>query len=248
MGNPTAPIAPDNDASIVVKGARVHNLKNLSITLPRDQLVVLTGPSGSGKSTLLGIAAGLDRADTGDVILDSVKMSGLTEDELAKLRAEKVGFIFQNFQLVKTLNAIENVSLPLIISTKLTEKEIKEKALNLLEKVSLEHRVTHFPSQLSGGEEQRVAIARSFINNPKILFADEPTGNLDSKNGNAVMDMLTALNKENNSTLIVVTHDPKVAALADRILEMENGEIKQRTANPNYSQKSNVKSKKKGKK
>ena len=226
----------------------LHVLKNINIKIEQGEFVAIMGPSGSGKSTLLGIAAGLDRADTGDIILDSVKMSGLTEDELAKLRAEKVGFIFQNFQLVKTLNAIENVSLPLIISTKLTEKEIKEKALNLLEKVSLEHRVTHFPSQLSGGEEQRVAIARSFINNPKILFADEPTGNLDSKNGNAVMDMLTALNKENNSTLIVVTHDPKVAALADRILEMENGEIKQKTANSSYSQKSNVKSKKKGKK
>ncbi len=226
----------------------LHVLKNINIKIEQGEFVAIMGPSGSGKSTLLGIAAGLDRADTGDVILDSVKMSGLTEDELAKLRAEKVGFIFQNFQLVKTLNAIENVSLPLIISTKLTEKEIKEKALNLLEKVSLEHRVTHFPSQLSGGEEQRVAIARSFINNPKILFADEPTGNLDSKNGNAVMDMLKLLNKENNSTLIVVTHDPKVAALADRVLEMENGEIKQRTVNSNYSQKSNIKPKKKGKK
>ena len=157
-------------------------------------------------------------------------------------------FIFQNFQLIRTLNAIENVSLPLIISSKLNEKEIKQKAMTLLEKVSLEHRMTHFPSQLSGGEEQRVAIARSFINNPKILFADEPTGNLDSKNGNAVMDMLVSLNKENNSTLIIVTHDPKVAALADRILEMENGEIRQRPANSNLPSKKKPVQKKKGKK
>lgn len=223
-------------------------LKNINIRIEQGEFVAIMGPSGSGKSTLLGIAAGLDRADTGDVILDSIKMSELTEDELAKLRAEKVGFIFQNFQLVKTLTAIENVCLPLIISTKLSEREITDKAMNLLEKVSLKNRVTHFPSQLSGGEEQRVAIARSFINNPKILFADEPTGNLDSKNGNAVMNMLTSLNKENNSTLIVVTHDPKVAALADRILEMENGEIKQRTVTSGYSQKVISKSKKKGKK
>ncbi|MBP7281669.1 MAG: ABC transporter ATP-binding protein [Leptospiraceae bacterium] len=203
----------------------LHVLKNISVKIEQGEFVAIMGPSGSGKSTLLGIAAGLDRADTGEVILDNVKMGNLSEDELAKLRAEKVGFIFQNFQLVRTLSAIENVSLPLIISTKLSEKEIKQRAMTLLEKVSLGNRITHFPSQLSGGEEQRVAIARSFINNPKILFADEPTGNLDSKNGNAVMDMLVTLNKQNNSTLIVVTHDPKVAALADRILEMENGEI-----------------------
>ena len=216
--------------------------------IEQGEFVAIMGPSGSGKSTLLGIAAGLDRADTGDVVLDSVKMSLLSEDELAKLRANKVGFIFQNFQLIRTLNAIENVSLPLIISSKLNEKEIKQKAMTLLEKVSLEHRMTHFPSQLSGGEEQRVAIARSFINNPKILFADEPTGNLDSKNGNAVMDMLVSLNKENNSTLIIVTHDPKVAALADRILEMENGEIRQRPANSNLPSKKKPVQKKKGKK
>lgn len=224
----------------------LHVLKNINIKIEQGEFVAIMGPSGSGKSTLLGIAAGLDRADTGDVILDSVKMSLLSEDELAKLRANKVGFIFQNFQLIRTLNAIENVSLPLIISSQLNEKEIKQKAMTLLEKVSLEHRMTHFPSQLSGGEEQRVAIARSFINNPKILFADEPTGNLDSKNGNAVMDMLVSLNKENNSTLIIVTHDPKVAALADRILEMENGEIRQRTANSNLPSKKKTVQKKKG--
>jgi len=226
----------------------LHVLKNINIKIEQGEFVAIMGPSGSGKSTLLGIAAGLDRADTGDVILDSIKMSLLSEDELAKLRANKVGFIFQNFQLIRTLNAIENVSLPLIISSKLNEKEIKQKAMTLLEKVSLEHRMTHFPSQLSGGEEQRVAIARSFINNPKILFADEPTGNLDSKNGNAVMDMLVSLNKENNSTLIIVTHDPKVAALADRILEMENGEIRQKPANPNSPSKKKAVQKKKGKK
>ncbi|MBP9884716.1 MAG: ABC transporter ATP-binding protein [Leptospiraceae bacterium] len=226
----------------------LHVLKNINIKIEQGEFVAIMGPSGSGKSTLLGIAAGLDRADTGDVVLDSVKMSLLSEDELAKLRANKVGFIFQNFQLIRTLNAIENVSLPLIISSKLNEKEIKQKAMTLLEKVSLEHRMTHFPSQLSGGEEQRVAIARSFINNPKILFADEPTGNLDSKNGNAVMDMLVSLNKENNSTLIIVTHDPKVAALADRILEMENGEIRQRPANSNLPSKKKPVQKKKGKK
>jgi putative ABC transport system ATP-binding protein len=212
-------------------GHALSVLKNINVKIKQGEFVAIMGPSGSGKSTLLGIAAGLDRSDTGEVILDSIKMGLLTEDELAKLRAEKVGFIFQNFLLVRTLNAIENVSLPLIISTKLSEKEINDRAMSLLAKVSLQDRTTHFPSQLSGGEEQRVAIARSFINNPKILFADEPTGNLDSKNGDAVMSMLTSLNKQNNSTLIVVTHDPKVAALADRILEMENGEIKPKVTN-----------------
>jgi len=226
----------------------LHVLKNINIKINQGEFVAIMGPSGSGKSTLLGIAAGLDRPDTGEVIIDSIQIKGLSEDELARLRAERVGFIFQNFQLIRTLSALENVCLPLILSSKLSEKEIKEKATNLLEKVSLEHRLSHFPSQLSGGEEQRVAIARSFINNPKILFADEPTGNLDAKNGELVMNMLTSLNKENNSTLIIVTHDPKVASLADRILEMENGSLKERETNLDKPQKTKLKAKKKGKK
>lgn len=226
----------------------LHVLRNINVNIKQGEFVAIMGPSGSGKSTLLGIAAGLDRPDTGEVILDTINMKGLSEDQLAKLRSEKVGFIFQNFQLIRTLSAIENVSLPLILSTKLSEKEIKERATSLLEKVSLEHRLSHFPSQLSGGEEQRVAIARSFINNPKILFADEPTGNLDAKNGEIVMNMLTTLNKENNSTLIIVTHDPKVASLADRVLEMENGSIQERGDNKKYPMKQIPKTKKKGKK
>lgn len=203
----------------------IHVLKNINLEVKKGEFIAIMGPSGSGKSTLLGVAAGLDKPDTGEVLIDGEDITTLKDNTLAKLRGQKIGFIFQNFQLVKTLNALENVSLPMMISSNLKEDEIHEKAFSLLQKVSLEKRIHHFPGQLSGGEEQRVAIARSFINNPKILFADEPTGNLDAKNGTIIMDMLVELNKQNGSTLIIVTHDPKVASLADRIIRMDNGEL-----------------------
>ncbi len=200
-------------------------LKNINMEIKSGEFVAIMGPSGSGKSTLLGIAAGLDFPDSGIVKIDSVNLKELSQDKLSNMRSQKIGFIFQNFQLIKTLTAWENICLPLLFNQDSKESNFKDRAKELLEKVSLLHRMEHFPSQLSGGEEQRVAIARAFINNPKILFADEPTGNLDFKNGEAVMKMLRNLNRENRSTLLIVTHDPKVAKLADRVIEMEDGSI-----------------------
>nr|WP_232369189.1 ABC transporter ATP-binding protein [Leptospira abararensis] len=200
-------------------------LKNISFRMETGEFVAIIGPSGSGKSTLLGVAAGLDKPDTGSVSLDGVVITEENESNLADLRADKIGFIFQNFQLLPGLNAIENVGIPLYLKSSLTEAEILKKSEKILESVSMSHRATHFPKQLSGGEEQRIAIARSFVNDPKIIFADEPTANLDSKNSKTVLDLLLYRNKSQGTTLVVVTHDPDVAKLADRVLEMKDGEI-----------------------
>ncbi|PJZ71310.1 ABC transporter ATP-binding protein [Leptospira perolatii] len=216
--------------SYKVAGEKFNVLKEVSFTVNEGEFVAIVGPSGSGKSTLLSVSAGLDKADSGNVILDGVSLLEKPEDELAKIRGEKIGFIFQNFQLIKTLNALENVSLPLALTTNLSEKEIRDKATHWLSKVSMQHRAMNFPSQLSGGEEQRIAIARSFIHSPRILFADEPTANLDKRNGDNVMSLLRELNLKHGSTLLVVTHDPNVAAIADRILEMRDGEVFQTRA------------------
>lgn len=204
---------------------RISILNQLNLDIPQGEFVSIMGPSGSGKSTFLGIAAGLDRPDSGRVLIDNVDITAMKEKNLARIRSEKIGFIFQNFQLIKNLTALENVTLPLLITGNFNDKEMKEKALFLLKKVSLENRISHYPSQLSGGEEQRVAIARAFVNNPKLLFADEPTGNLDSTNGSIVMNMLLELNKTMGSTLIIVTHDPNIASLTSRTYEMKNGQL-----------------------
>jgi putative ABC transport system ATP-binding protein len=217
-------------------------VKNVEFIVKEGEFVAIVGPSGSGKSTLLGLAAGLDKPDQGEVILDGVSLSSLSEDELANLRSSKVGFIFQNFQLLPNLTAIENVAIPLMVSSNLSEKDILSKSKDLLVSVHMEHREKYFPLQLSGGEEQRIAIARSFINDPKILFADEPTANLDTKNGNIVMELLQNLNREKGSTLIVVTHDHSVANLADRILEMKDGELSERKGTLAKSSHSKIKS------
>ncbi|WP_411824036.1 ABC transporter ATP-binding protein [Leptospira sp. 'Mane'] len=203
----------------------IEVLKKISFRVKSGEFVAIMGPSGSGKSTLLGIAAGLDQPDVGNVVLDDVDLTKETETNLASLRADKIGFIFQNFQLLPGMNALENVGLPLYLKTRLSEKEILEKSMGLLKSVSMEHRANSFPKQLSGGEEQRIAIARAFINEPKIIFADEPTANLDSKNSKVVLDLLLDRNKKQNTTLVIVTHDPAVAKLADRVLEMRDGEI-----------------------
>lgn len=200
-------------------------VRDVSFTVKSGEFIAIIGPSGSGKSTLLGLAAGLDRSDRGEIILDGQNLTNMAEDELAEIRSSKIGFIFQNFQLLPNLTAWENVAIPLMISSNLSEKEIRSKSLHFLKLVSMMHRSTHFPQQLSGGEEQRVAIARSFVNDPMILFADEPTANLDSKNGAIVMELLKDLNQEKGSTLIVVTHDPSVARLADRVFEMKDGRL-----------------------
>ncbi len=211
--------------SYTVAGDQFNVLKDISFQVKAGEFVAVIGPSGSGKSTLLAVSAGLDKADSGSVVLDGISLFDKTEDELAKIRGKQIGFVFQNFQLIKTLNALENVSLPLALTTNLSEKKIQEKAMYWLERVGIAHRAHNFPSQLSGGEEQRVAIARSFIHEPKILFADEPTANLDKKNGENIMSLLKELNRDRGSTLLVVTHDPKVAALADKVFEMRDGVI-----------------------
>jgi putative ABC transport system ATP-binding protein len=200
-------------------------LKNISFSIKSGEFVAIMGPSGSGKSTLLGIAAGLDKPDTGIVSLDGIDITKESESTLANIRANKIGFIFQNFQLLPGMNALENVGIPLYLTSSLSEKQILEKSMDLLKSVSMHHRANHFPKQLSGGEEQRIAIARSFINEPKIIFADEPTANLDSKNSSVVLDLLLERNKKLNTTLVIVTHDPMVAKLANRILTMRDGEI-----------------------
>lgn len=230
--------------SYTVADQTFNVLKDVSFQVKSGEFVAVIGPSGSGKSTLLAVSAGLDKADSGSVLLDGISLFDKSEDELAKIRGEKIGFVFQNFQLIKTLNALENVSLPLALTTKLSEKVIHEKAMYWLEKVGIAHRAHNFPSQLSGGEEQRVAIARSFIHEPKLLFADEPTANLDKKNGENIMSLLKQLNRDRKSTLLVVTHDPKVASMADRILEMRDGVILS-GAKPKTSSKKTVSRKKK---
>lgn len=211
--------------SYITPEGNIPILVDLNIEILPGEFVSIMGPSGSGKSTFLGIAAGLDRPEKGKVFIDQEEITNKKESELGKIRNEKIGFIFQNFQLIKNLTAIENVALPLVISGKYKDSEIYDRAFHLLKKVSLENRTTHLPSQLSGGEEQRVAIARAFINNPKILFADEPTGNLDSKNGLLIMNMLLEINKSLGSTLIIVTHDQEIANYTNRILEMKSGSL-----------------------
>jgi putative ABC transport system ATP-binding protein len=177
-----------------------------------------------GKSTLLSLLAGLDTASSGEVMLDGEPLHELDEEARAALRAAKVGFVFQSFMLVQSLTALENVMLPAELAGK---EDAKEQALALLEKVGLSHRVDHYPSQLSGGEQQRVAIARAFVGSPKILFADEPSANLDSKNGHMIESLLFDLNKQNGTTLILVTHDEALAQKCERIIQIEAGELVQ---------------------
>ncbi|WP_375583889.1 ABC transporter ATP-binding protein [Cyclobacterium xiamenense] len=184
----------------------------------------IVGPSGSGKTTLLGLCAGLDVATSGSVILDGQALETLTEDQRAGVRNERVGFIFQNFQLLQTLTALENVMVPLELKKR---KNAREKAMELLRKVGLEDRVTHYPNQLSGGEQQRVSIARAFANEPKILFADEPTGNLDTETGEMVENLIFKLNEEEGTTLILVTHDLELAARTHQSIHIKGGKLQE---------------------
>jgi putative ABC transport system ATP-binding protein len=203
-------------------GGALAVLKHVSFTIPQGSLVAIVGPSGSGKTTLLGLLAGLDVPSSGSVSLDGADLTHLTEDDRARLRGEKVGFIFQTFQLIPTLTAVENVQVPLELRG---EDGAPERARALLDRVGLRERMDHFPTQLSGGEQQRVAIARAFSNNPKILFADEPTGNLDGATGAKIVELLESLNKSSGSTVVLVTHDLNLAERADRIIRLRDGEV-----------------------
>ena len=195
-------------------------LSDISFNVKHGESVAIVGTSGSGKSTLLSLLAGLDTASSGEITLDGEPLHKLDEEQRAALRAEKVGFVFQSFMLVQSLTALENVMLPAELAG---ESDAKEQALALLEKVGLSHRIDHYPSQLSGGEQQRVAIARAFIGTPKILFADEPSANLDSKNGKMVESLLFDLNQQHGTTLILVTHDEALAQKCQHIIQIEAG-------------------------
>lgn len=195
-------------------------LHEVSFDIAAGETFSIVGPSGSGKTTLLGLCAGLDRASSGSVSLNGVSLDDLNEDKRAEVRNQYVGFVFQNFQLIPTLTALENVMVPLELRN---ESNATEKAMALLEKVGLAARANHYPNQLSGGEQQRIAIARAFSNRPKILFADEPTGNLDADTRAGVEKLLFDLNKEAGTTLVLVTHDLDLAAKTNRILKLKSG-------------------------
>ncbi len=199
-------------------------LKNISFSVEKGSVCSIVGPSGSGKTTLVGLCAGLDRPSSGSITLNDTDIGKLNEDERAALRNQHVGFVFQTFQLVPTLTALENVMVPLELRGK-ASSEVKDQALDLLQQVGLSDRVNHYPAQLSGGEQQRVAIARAFINEPKILFADEPTGNLDAETGEKIEALLFDLNKTLGTTLVLVTHDLRLAEQCERIIQLKNGEI-----------------------
>jgi putative ABC transport system ATP-binding protein len=201
-------------------------LDNVNLNIQSGDSIAIVGPSGSGKTTLLGLCAGLDSATTGSVVLNGSAFEKLSEDERAAVRSKNVGFIFQNFQLLPTLTALENVMVPLELKKR---KDAKEKALSLLQKVGLGDRVTHYPTQLSGGEQQRVSIARAFANEPLILFADEPTGNLDTETGEMIEDLIFNMNKEEGTTLVLVTHDPELAKRTNRIIHIKGGKIQEET-------------------
>lgn len=203
-------------------GSALTILDRISFSIEKGSTVSITGPSGSGKTTLLGLCAGLDRSSAGAVELNGIALDKLTEDERAAVRNQYVGFIFQNFQLLPTLTAVENIMVPLELRG---EKDIRPRAMALLEKVGLSARANHYPVQLSGGEQQRVSLARAFSNTPAILFADEPTGNLDGETSEKVIKLLFDLNKEAGTTLIIVTHDLELASRTDRIIRLKGGVI-----------------------
>lgn len=199
-------------------------VNNINFNINEGISCAIVGPSGSGKTTLLGLAAGLDRPTSGNIILNGIELKSLTEDERAGVRNKYVGFVFQAFQLVPTLTALENVMVPLELRGEATSK-VEKRALKLLDEVGLSDRSHHYPTQLSGGEQQRVAVARAFTNQPKILFADEPTGNLDSETGLRIENLIFDLNKKEGTTLILVTHDLELAEKCDRIIRIKNGQI-----------------------
>lgn len=201
---------------------RVQVLEEISFNVEAQERLAIVGPSGSGKTTLLGLCAGLDQSTTGKIRLLGHDLNSCNQDERAAIRNTSVGFIFQNFQLIPTLTALENVMIPLELNGK---KRVADTAKELLDRVGLHDRFSHYPSQLSGGEQQRVSLARAFSNTPKLLFADEPTGNLDEETGEKVEKLLFELNKEKGTTLVIVTHDNELAGKTDRIIKLKGGKI-----------------------
>ncbi len=227
--------ADNRPPMIVVEGLRksirtgartVEILKGIDFVIPKGEFAAIMGASGSGKSTLLGLLAGLDSPSAGNVLLNGTAISYLAEDKLAQVRGKTIGFVFQSYQLIPTLTALENVLLPYELNDESGNRKAGlDRARQLLVSVGLEDRLDHYPVQLSGGEQQRVALARAFILRPPIVMADEPTGNLDTTNGQAVLDLLLSLNHAENTTLVLVTHDPALAAHATRVLTMRDGQL-----------------------
>lgn len=207
--------------SFQLENTVIEVLKNISLSIQAAEFVAIMGKSGSGKSTLISILAGLDVPDSGQVFLSDNEITGLTEDELAVIRQTDISFVFQSFHLIPTLTVAENIGFPLKLSGSFSDDKVNE----LLNKVELSHRKNSFPHQLSGGEKQRTAIARALITQPKILFADEPTGNLDEKNAKSIMQLLIGLQKEFNTALVIVTHDDSIAKLSDRTIHIVNGQL-----------------------
>lgn len=205
-----------------IEDRQIQVLDNVSLTITDGEFVVVKGISGSGKSTLLSLLSGLDNPTSGKIFVEETDITAMDEDELAPLRNEIIGFVFQSFHLVPSLNALENIMFPAELRH---DRNAKQKAETLLKRVGLEGRSSNFPHQLSGGEKQRVAICRALINNPKIVFADEPTGNLDSQNSHAILDLLLELQQEWQTTLVMVTHSAEIAAVADRIITLRDGKI-----------------------
>ena len=221
---------------IEVRGLKksIHNgtstveiLRGIDLTIPAGQFAAIMGPSGSGKSTLLGLLAGLDAPTEGEVLLDGTEISRLGEDELAEIRGRKLGFVFQSYQLIPMLTALENVLLPFELNGFAggSERDGRARATELLASMGLADRIGHYPVQLSGGEQQRVALARAFMLEPPIVLADEPTGNLDSRNGEHVLDLLLRRHRESGTTLVMVTHDPQVSARAERRIVLRDGMV-----------------------
>ena len=222
-----------DDALIISRGlARRYNvgktmvaaLSGIDLAIPRGEFAALVGPSGSGKSTLLNLTGGLDRPSGGEICVDGLSLGSATEPQLVRHRRARVGFIFQSFNLLPTLTALENVESPMVLA-EVSRSERRARAAGLLESVGLAQRISHKPNELSGGEKQRVAIARALANRPSLLLADEPTGNLDSKTGAAVLDLLCNLVRQNGLTLVMVTHYPEVASRADRIFHLRDGSV-----------------------
>ena len=211
------------EKSYLIDKTKIEILKNISFEIYNGEFICIMGSSGCGKSTLLSILAGLDNCDSGKIVFDNEDITNLKEDGMSKIRNEKIGFIFQSFHLIPSLNVLENVMFPLEIRGK--SKTNERLATDLIKKVGLYHRINSYPNNLSGGEKQRVSIARALINNPKIIFADEPTGNLDEKNSKEILELLKDIQKKFKTTLIIVTHEKEISKKADRVLMLKNGKL-----------------------
>ena len=215
-----------------LNGLKVHALRDVNLLIEKGDMVVIMGPSGCGKTTLLNCLSGLDAPTSGIVKIEGIPLSQMNDNELSEYRATRMGFIFQSFNLLPVLTALENVELPLLVAG-IDEKDARLRALSMLSRVDLEEWAHHKPLELSGGQQQRVAIARALISRPAIIWADEPTGNLDSAGADQITALLKTLNKANRQTFVIVTHDPSVAKTADRLISMKDGAILSESATPN---------------